>query len=127
MTFYVATSLDNAPAARAAADALRARGLAQTYDWTVHGSVQAEPERWSRVALDEGAGVLRAAVVLVLLPGGRGTHVELGLALASSRCRLLLLVGDDAEQRACVFHHHPFVRRAATLDDALAILDREAK
>jgi nucleoside 2-deoxyribosyltransferase len=97
--FYIASSLDNAEAVRQLACTLRARGHVHTYDWTTHGAVfkpSAEPEdnvaAMRDVARSEMKGVTTADVVIVLLPGGRGTHVEMGGALAAGK--RVLVVGD---------------------------------
>lgn len=128
-SFYIATGLERAPYATAIARILVLRGFRHTYDWAAHGSVQASPERWAEVALAEAAGVLDADFVVVLHPGGRGTHVELGLALAGavlSRKRAYLVgYSEKAEARTCVFYHHPLVRRVQNVGDLLDLLERE--
>lgn len=59
-------------------------GHVQSYDWTAHGDVRKEGgARLSAVSENELAAVAESRLVLILLPGGRGTHAELGAALAS--------------------------------------------
>jgi nucleoside 2-deoxyribosyltransferase len=41
----------------------------------------ATPDGYAKIALAELAGVREADVLIVLLPGGYGTHVEIGAAL----------------------------------------------
>jgi hypothetical protein len=107
------------------AAALTALGHEITYDWSVHGSVQKDgPERIREVAEAECNGVLQADLFVCLLPGGRGTHTELGIALGNKRHKhgvrmagqvggeiRIVLVGDDggADERTCCFYHHPDV------------------
>lgn len=111
MRFYVATGLENAAAARAVIAALTARGHRVTYDWTTHGSVQHESsDTIARVASAELRGVMTADVVVALLPGGRGTHVELGVALGAvlaGDMRAVVLAGEEPPGPTCVFYHHP--------------------
>lgn len=109
MEIYIATSLENAEAHRALREQLEQGGHRITYDWTQHGSAQAEEEaRQREVAEAELDGVRRADVVIVLLPGGRGTHTELGFALALGKP--VLIHGTTAEAfngadgRICVFY-----------------------
>lgn len=133
MRFYVATRLENAAAARALAGELRRRGHHQTYDWTVHGSVRGDAGALVRVATAEVLGVLAAELFVALLPGGRGTHAELGIALAagasadlaSGARRLVILVGDHGGvgEGTCAFYHHSRVSRVATDEEALALVD----
>jgi hypothetical protein len=116
MRVYIATRLERAADHQRLAALLRAAGHEITYDWTVHGSVQSEgPERIRDVAVAEARGVQEADCVIVLLPGGRGTHTELGMALAFGRPCIVAaehahgFFGDDG--RTCAFYHHPLVRR----------------
>ena len=77
-----------------------------TYDWTQHGSVQDDgPERIAEVAAAESRGVYLADAVIVLLPGGRGTHAELGMAYALGK-RIFIhgpRAGEDG--RECAFYY----------------------
>ncbi len=81
MKMYIASGLENFKQVQALRDALLADGHEISYDWTVHGSAQGQgDERLREVAQHELDGVRNADVVIVLLPGGRGTHAELGAA-----------------------------------------------
>lgn len=134
--FYIASKLENAPQVRWLADRLKAQGWEHTYDWTVHGSVQGDPELCQQVSMNETDGVLEADVVIVLLAGGRGTHAELGIAIGSTRLGQALVeagVAAEIERRitifspdpvkdfggggtTCAFYHHPLVERFTDLD-----------
>ena len=111
--FYVASGLENAAEARRIAETLAARGWTLTYAWWTHGSVQAEGEsRIREVAINEMDGVCRADYVLVMLPGGRGTHTEMGAAIALGKGVVLLATPEqlcDASGRECAFYRHPLV------------------
>ncbi len=81
MKIYIASGLENFKQVQALRDALLADGHEISYDWSVHGSAQGQgDERLREVAQNELDGVYNADVVVVLLPGGRGTHAELGAA-----------------------------------------------
>ncbi len=96
MRFYIASKLENAAAVSRLASALKAAGHEHTYDWTPHGSIKAEGrERLNEVGEMELAGVLTADVIIVLLPGGRGTHIEIGIALGAGK-KIILCAKDDA-------------------------------
>lgn len=88
---YVATGYENRATARAVMDVLEEYGWVVTYDWTAS---EGPPSR--EMADAEAAGVAEADALVVLLPGGRGTHVELGIAVAMRKL-VLLFVADDAE------------------------------
>lgn len=125
MNLYIASGLDNAPSVRALRDLLQTWGHTITYDWTVHGSVQHEGlARIQAVALNELHGVYQADALVVLLPGGRGTHTEMGAALALHKPVYLLGGPEDRAPggRTCAFYHHPLVTfgfsREMTLDQS---------
>lgn len=106
---YVATSLENAKLAAAVMGGLRAWGAKITYDWTTHGSVAEQPvQRRREVASNEANGVRDAGLVVVLLPGGRGTHVELGIAVGLRIPALVIWSGEDGPGRT-VFYDAPDV------------------
>lgn len=113
MRVYIATRLERAADHRLVRDALAALGHQLTYDWTIHGSVWADGhDKIRQVAAAELEGVTSADLVIVLLPGGRGTHTELGAAIAAGRPVLAhtteprLIEGPET----CAFYHHPLVR-----------------
>jgi hypothetical protein len=123
---------------RAVKGMLDAAGWTHTYDWTVHGSVQkCGTERIAEVAKAETLGVMKADVVIVLLPGGRGTHVEIGLALANlwacgSRPEdqdiLICLYSPNPDEdfgttgKTCAFYHYPNVQKFTDLDEMIGYL-----
>ena len=117
MKFYVASGVSNAARVNEAARILTGRGYERTYDWTRHGDVSAEStERKREVAQTEAQAVADAQLVVLLLPGRFGTHAELGIAIATSANKRILLWSEtsapfDGEQGFCVFYHHPAVER----------------
>lgn len=114
-TCYIATGLANAAQHNRLRDVLAANGWTITYDWSTHGAVaHLGQERWEEVAVNEATGATEADFVVVLLPGGRGTHVELGLALAAGKVVYLFAETEEQlllEEKTCIFYYHPLVRR----------------
>jgi len=109
---YIASALENAAAVRELRDALAVRGIGLTYDWTGHGSVQDQgEERIREVGRAEAQGVRDADLVVVLLPGGRGTHTELGIAIGAGVP--VVLVGDllGPDGRTCALYYCEGVER----------------
>ena len=112
---YIATGLERIDDQRRVAGWLRAEGHEITYDWGSHGPACGNGvDRIKEVALAEFNGVMSADVVLVLLPGGRGTHVEFGAAVGLGipvvlwrECYSDGLFEDD--RRTCAFYHLPTV------------------
>jgi nucleoside 2-deoxyribosyltransferase len=105
--FYLATRVDLSERASALLEALKEQGWERTFAWT--GEI--DPDRYAETALKEIEGVRAADVVIALLPGGRGTHVEIGAALGLGKP--VILHAPDRETLTkpypCVFHYHPGV------------------
>jgi nucleoside 2-deoxyribosyltransferase len=85
--------------------ALEAAGWKRTFTWH---DAQGGTNDYAATASAELAGVREADVLVVLLPGGYGTHVEIGAALALDKPIVI-----HAPNRAtletpylCVFHYH---------------------
>lgn len=113
MNFYIASRLENAEMVKQMANVLKAMGWRHTYDWTEHGSVQNEgEERITEVAENELQGVRDADVVIVLLPGGRGTHAELGAANVLNKKVFVWAETDELFTReTCTFYWNHNVTR----------------
>mgnify|MGYP000405534167 CR=1 FL=1 len=79
---YIAASLGGLDEAKAVMQAVRQAGGHITYDWTEGGRVTDLATDAPRVSSAEIEGVRAADVLVLLIPGGRGAHVELGAALA---------------------------------------------
>lgn len=117
---YVATGLQRGDSQRAVAEALLAEGIGITFDWPLYGS--ASGRSYPDIAHDEVEGVRRADFLVVLLPGGRGTHVELGAALALGKPVFLQAETEAAlyqDNMRCVFHEHRLVRQIVGPQTAL--------
>ena len=119
---YIATGLAHAARAQLVRDALIGAGWDISYDWTTHGRVSGDA-RMRQVAIDEINGVTTAHAVVAILPGYRGTHVEIGAAIAAGVPVFLFEPnGVPADgpwtSGTTSFYHHPYVRRFSWRDDA---------
>lgn len=124
-SFYIASRLENIAQVQELRDLLHAAEWECLYDWTIHGSIRGPEagERLRRVSVEELGAASDADVVVVLLPGGRGTHVELGAALASHDPTVVVWSPDPdrdfgTEQGTCAFYHHPRITRRADVTTA---------
>lgn len=108
--FYVSSRKDRSKEANALAEALKEQGWERTFEWSDLGDATAE----SRAATAEAElqGVRDADVLIVLLPGGFGTHVEIGAALALAKPVILHAPDQKTLETPypCVFHYHPSVK-----------------
>jgi hypothetical protein len=123
MKFYIATSLKNVEQHNFVRDELIARGHKITYDWTLHGPVYVEGyARCGEVAQLELKGIADADIVIVLNKGSRGTHVELGAALALRK--YIVFYSENEEDhlptdRFCAFYAHPRVSHFRQIEEVI--------
>lgn len=111
MKYYIATSLRRADHNKRVQKGLTPYGYEITYDWTKHGSVKhVSRERLQDVAIQEVNAVLEADIIIVLLPGGLGTHTEFGIALGLGK-KVIIHAEDqsffDIGDKTVAFYHHP--------------------
>ncbi|MEG1547766.1 MAG: hypothetical protein RR232_01745 [Clostridia bacterium] len=117
MRFYVASGLENRDKVHSVIQHLIMLGHQPSYDWTQHGDVRGDGQpRMREVSVSETSGIISSELVLIMLPGGKGTHIELGLALASCNGKRIMLwseTGAEFVQGAgtCVFYHHPSIEQ----------------
>ncbi|RZT22744.1 MULTISPECIES: group-specific protein [Fictibacillus] len=93
MKFYIASSFKNKELVQKISIDIRSQlGWKLTYDWTQNERAESI-ETLTEIGVKEFAGVLESDVVIVILPGGKGCHIEMGIALGSKK--LLFLYDPD--------------------------------
>lgn len=115
MKYYLGTSRSRVKDHHAVRDALNLIGHEISYDWTAHGNEKpSTKERLQEIAILDLRGVELADFLIVLLPGGGGTHLEIGFAIASGK-KIFLHSEDpglfELGPQANAFYHHPDVAR----------------
>lgn len=80
MRFYIASSFKNIDFVRKLASLLKKEGFEFTYDWTKVEGVKSI-ELISAIGENEKEAVKKSDFVVLLLPGGKSSHVELGIGL----------------------------------------------
>ncbi len=126
MKYYIATSTERIAAHNLVRDQLNQWGHVITNDWTTHGNVRnSSLARLREVAVAMVQGVVEADFVLVLLPGGKGTHTELGLSLGGGKKVFIHSEDPSAFElgpQVCAFYHHPSVVRLSGPIEQVAAL-----
>lgn len=112
MKFYIASSWNNRANVCVLAEEIKRIGHVQTHDWTTHDIY----DGWEvNEAHNDIQGVLTADVLVLLLPAGYGSHVELGLAIAQNKP--VLVCGAEEMDfvtpngYCCPFYWSPCCRR----------------
>jgi nucleoside 2-deoxyribosyltransferase len=129
--FYLATRKDRSARAAPLLEALKAYGWERTHVWTDQDDTS--PDGYAKIALAELAGVREADVLIVLLSGGYGTHVEIGSALGLGKPVILHAPDSKTLETAyaCPFDYHPGVKLLVSevldVDAVLACLSLDRK
>lgn len=127
--FYVASSFRNIEAVQYVTNQLKSKGYIHTYDWTKNAKAKEEQtftfEDLKIIGQKEKEGVFEADFVVVLLPGGKGTHIELGMAMGQKK-RIFLYSPNKSIynfETTSTFYHLPEIEKCfGTLDDLLKII-----
>ena len=112
MQIYVASSLNSVQTVQQVCTSIRKAGHAVPYDWSTHGRVKGNEHKMSGTALQELKGVSQADTLFVILPGGAGTHTELGYALAKGIPVYIFGEPQDFDHHSghtTSFYFHPLV------------------
>ena len=111
MNFYISSRLGNIDQVRHVATHLKSNGWIQTCDWTNFDlSSEDNPDSLRSIGEREYDGVKAADIVIVITPQGRGTHIELGMAIALEK-RVYIYHIDDSffrcDDNTCAFYWLP--------------------
>ena len=106
MNFYVASGLQNKEDVRKVSEQLTLLGWHHTYDWTQNERANSI-EKLQEIGTLEKLAVKASDVVVVMLPGGKGTHIELGMALAWDKRIFLYDPSNEVMNvsTTCTFYH----------------------
>ncbi len=85
MKFYIGSGMKNCKLVNYYARLLKENGWEQTYDWVKNVSDDVSLEDMIEYATLESQGIIDSDVVIILLPAGRGAHIELGMAIALNK------------------------------------------
>ena len=121
MKFYVATRFSNKAEVRRTAKLLKRQFNHDiTYNWTEQPLLPVTEKLLRESAVEEIKGVNSADYVVAILPGGYGTHVEIGAALAQDKPVFLVVPNDrlflDVNKNSVPFYKHPNVHCVRALN-----------
>lgn len=124
MKFYVASSFINIEQVRFVCGMLKSKGHTHTYDWTQNERVSTLEELRQIGQLEKDA-VAEADLVIVILPGGKGSHIEMGIAIGLDK-RIILYSPDQGIynfDKTSTFYHLPEVEKfIGTLEELVEYL-----
>lgn len=129
MKFYIASSLKNIKQVRDVSNKLKNFGFIHTYDWTVNENVSTL-EELRVIGEKEKNAVIEADIVVVLLPAGKGSHIELGIAIGNGKQVYLYSPNNEIDniKTTSTFYHLTEIEKCyGTLDELVEIIDRNKK
>lgn len=85
MNFYIASNLKNSELVNYYSKRLEENGWRHTYNWAKNINYEETVEDLIEYSKLEKKGIIDSDVVIILLPAGRGSHIELGMALALNK------------------------------------------
>lgn len=112
MKFYIASSLQNKEQVTYVIGKLKKEGFIHTYDWTKNENVSTL-DQLREIGQLEKEAVINSDIVIVLLPGGKGTHIELGIALGLEKKVYLYSPTEEVNnvETTSTFYHVPQVEK----------------
>ena len=125
MKFYIASSLKNIDQVRYVSKRLKNKGFIHTYDWTVNENVTTL-EELKVIGQKEKNAVIEADFVVVLLPAGKGSHIELGIAMGNDKKIYLYSPNkevDNIETTSTFYHLYEIEKCFGTIDELVDIID----
>lgn len=128
MKFYIASSFKNIGLVRYVSENLKNRGYIHTYDWTVNENVTTL-EELKMIGEKEKTAVIEADFVVVLLPAGKGSHIELGIAIGNGKNIYLYSPNKEIDniETTSTFYHLPEIEKCfGTLDELVEIIDNKS-
>lgn len=124
MKFYIASSFTNKDKVRYVSDKLKHNGYLYTYDWAINERAASLTDL-REIGQQEKAAIIDADFIVVLLPAGKGSHIELGIALGYGKKIYLYSPNEEVNnfETTSTFYHLPEVEIViGTIDDLINIL-----
>ena len=129
MKFYIASSFKNIDKVRYVSKRLKEKGFIHTYDWTLNENITTL-EELMEIGQKETNAVIEADIVVVLLPAGKGSHVELGIAIGNSKKIYLYSSNNEIDnlETTSTFYQLPEINKCiGTLEELVNIIDVNEK
>ncbi|WP_342576007.1 nucleoside 2-deoxyribosyltransferase [Solibacillus sp. FSL K6-1781] len=124
MKFYIASSFTNKDKVRYVSGKLKNNGYQHTYDWTINERAASLTDL-REIGQQEKAAIIDADFIVVILPAGKGSHIELGIALGHGKKIYLYSPNEEVNnfETTSTFYHLPEVEIViGTIDDLINIL-----
>lgn len=110
MKYYIASGFGNKEKVRSVSERLKNMGYLHTYDWTKNERASSIVELKVIGQIEKDA-INEADFIVVLLPAGKGSHIEFGIALGQGKKIFLYSPNEEVFnlQTTSTFYHLPEV------------------
>lgn len=108
---YIASSVKNLERCKDIMDILAYTGWRSSYDWTRADQKKVLDDAYYKTKLidEELHGIKNADAFILVLPAGRGAHVELGYALAMNKKIFILAQNREQLKEVLIYNKVSFV------------------
>lgn len=96
MKFYIGSGFKNCELVNYYSKILEEKGWKNTYNWTKNINKDISIEDLKEISKLEQKGISDSDIVIILLPAGRGTHIELGMSIALNK-KIFLCTSNKEE------------------------------
>ena len=124
MKFYIASGFHNKEKVKYVSEKLKRKGFIHTYDWTLNERASTL-EDLKKIGQLEKTAIFEADFVVVLLPAGKGSHIELGMALGQGKKIYLYSPNQEVDdfKTTVTFYHLPEVEKfIGNIDDLVEMI-----
>ena len=124
MKFYIASSFKNIDTVRYVSEKLIRKGFIHTYDWT-QNERDLTIEQLREMVKKRKPLLLKLILLFVLLPAGKGSHIELGIAIGQGKRTYLYSPNNEVNNLATTstFYHLPEVEKCiGSIDELVDIV-----
>lgn len=122
MKFYIGSGFKNVELVNEFSKKLQNHGWEHTYNWAENLKENETIEDLIEYSKLEQKGIEEADVVIIILPAGRGTHIELGMAIALKK-KIYLYSSKKEEfdiENTVNFYQLPSIEKiVGEIDDAI--------
>lgn len=125
MNYYIGSGFYNIENVRRLRDLLSAQGHTHTYDWTLNTRADSV-DALRDIGEKERDAIQASDFVVILLPAGKGSHVELGIAIGSGVPVFLHDMTDSMtnfETTSTFYHVAHVVQLSGSLEDIPSQID----
>ncbi|MBC9873462.1 nucleoside 2-deoxyribosyltransferase [Macrococcoides bohemicum] len=106
MKYYIASSFANKEIVNLTIKSLNNLGFINTYNWTLNEKAD-NNLKLKNIGIEELNAVKDADILIAILPGGKGTHIEMGIAIGFNKPVLIAYFNKEliSVDNSATFYH----------------------